>query len=1410
PSVEISGDSGPVNSAFTATITFTEDVTGFELSGISATNAVLSDFNTTSAQVYTALVTPSSNGSVLLDIAADVAVDSASNGNAVAAQYSVEFDGESPSVEIAGDSGPVNSAFTATITFSEDVTGFDLSDIVATNASLSDFNATSAQVYTVLATPSLNGSVTLDIAADVTTDSASNGNTVATQYSVEFDDIQPTVDIKGVSGPIMDEFTATITFSEDISGFALSNILVTGATVENLVAISSNKFTVHVTPRVHGLITLDIAVDSVIDNAGNGNIAASQYEVEFDAINPEVEITGASGVVNAGFTANINFSELVINFTSSDISVDNATLSNFIAHDGKSYSVFVTPILSGAVTVNIASNVTTDNAGNANKASNQYSVTYDNDIPLLISSNPESGDGNVAESINVSFTFNEDVAAVSGSDKRIQLFKQGDSVAVKSFIASGADVSVNSAKVNLVSAISLESGVAYTIRVSSGAFSDDLGNPTNAISINFTVNNSAPIANNDTAKVNENSSVTIDILANDSDENENLDSTSVVITSDVANGLTEIDAASGKVTYTPNENFVGTDSFSYKVSDLVGDYSNVAIVSITVENLNDAPIATDDSAQSNEDEAVIIDVLLNDTDIDGADDIDKSSIKIIETAKNSTVSVTNGKVSFTPRENFFGTDSFTYTVNDKAGLTSNTATVSVTISSVNDAPSFTSSANVNTQVLTQYTYKMLAEDVDGDSLEFNVIETPTWLEFDSVDTLSGTPSESELDQEFNVIVSVTDSIVEQVVTQSFTLTVNQVGETNLALSQVSSANPALVGTNIDLTYGITNTGPATAFLDQLTIELIGSSGVISAPESCAVEVIDTKDTITCSLPEELAIDEVIEFVLQIPINELGEGEVISNMSITQQSIDNVLTDSLTVFVSEEVEDENGDLLEPSSTAENAFGDLNNDGLADLVIVNRNNEANKILFNKGAGVFEPEQLFGEGSDSRAVVLADFNNDGFLDISVANAGQTVSGYYLNDGTGHFDSIIELGQMRSSSIAAADFNDDGLIDLVFGNGKDVGNKVFLQPFTLQQSYSAKNSVSELEVNDNNTDETFNATAVTTGDFNGDNLIDIAFGYESSALEIMFNTGSGAFNSEFFESISNVNMLEVADINLDGIDDIFISYASGNGVLFGGDSLGDLVMISNTAANDIGIADINADDILDILLVNNPGGITIYNLVENNTFERNGTVISTSDSDGLGLADIDGDGDIDIIITSEDSNVSDEVRFNQGNGDFGAQTVNLNVALSTLNTATVGDAYQSTLVMSNTGFVTANNVVINYTIANGTLVSIDESLLNCELASATQIKCTLTELKVDDEITVAVNVEATSVGQSEHQVSISSENVDDDLSNNHSSSQVTVNAVVEPPIVEPPTKKKSGGPINLIIMFMLLTFIYRRRQIR
>uniref|UniRef100_UPI0028F723AC tandem-95 repeat protein n=6 Tax=Vibrio parahaemolyticus TaxID=670 RepID=UPI0028F723AC len=194
--------------------------------------------------------------------------------------------------------------------------------------------------------------------------------------------------------------------------------------------------------------------------------------------------------------------------------------------------------------------------------------------------------------------------------------------------------------------------------------------------VNFTV---APVADivADKATVVEDTSTVIKVLGNDTFESDGK-VVSLDTNNGPANGTVSVNP-DGSVTYTPNDNYHGTDSFTYIVTS--GGVSESTTVSVDVTPVNDAPVAKDDIATTQEDTAVTIDVLPNDTDVDG----DKLSIESASVPKEQgTVEVVDGKLVFTPAENFNGDAEITYTVTD--GQLTDEAKVTVTVNPVNDAP----------------------------------------------------------------------------------------------------------------------------------------------------------------------------------------------------------------------------------------------------------------------------------------------------------------------------------------------------------------------------------------------------------------------------------------------------------------------------------------------------------------------------------------------------------------------------------------------------------------------------------------------------------------------------------------------------------------------------------------------------
>lgn len=182
--------------------------------------------------------------------------------------------------------------------------------------------------------------------------------------------------------------------------------------------------------------------------------------------------------------------------------------------------------------------------------------------------------------------------------------------------------------------------------------------------------NNPPIAVNDSATTDQDTPVTINVLANDSDPDG--DSISIDSLSSPTHG-NAVDNGDGTITYTPNSGFSGSDSFTYTISDGNGGTAT-ATVMISVNAPNNPPTAVDDSATTNQDTDVGIDIGSNDSDPDG----DSLIFSIGSASNGSVVYHGSGQVTYTPNAGFSGSDSFNYTINDGNGG-SDSATVSITV-----------------------------------------------------------------------------------------------------------------------------------------------------------------------------------------------------------------------------------------------------------------------------------------------------------------------------------------------------------------------------------------------------------------------------------------------------------------------------------------------------------------------------------------------------------------------------------------------------------------------------------------------------------------------------------------------------------------------------------------------------------
>ncbi|WP_309894624.1 Ig-like domain-containing protein [Archangium sp.] len=223
--------------------------------------------------------------------------------------------------------------------------------------------------------------------------------------------------------------------------------------------------------------------------------------------------------------------------------------------------------------------------------------------------------------------------------------------------------------------------------------------------------NDAPLAVAQSASTDEDTAVALTLAGTDVDG----DTLSYTVVQAPANGT--LSGTAPNLFYTPNADYNGPDSITFRVNDGQAD-SSVVTVSLTVRPVNDAPVAAEQSASTDEDLAVAL--TLVGTDKDGT----QLTYTVVQAPSNGTLTGTAPNLSYTPNAHYHGLDSFTFQVKDSVGDSSNVATVSLTVRSVNDAP-VAVAQSASTDEDTPVALTLTGSDVDGDSLTYTVVQAPS-------------------------------------------------------------------------------------------------------------------------------------------------------------------------------------------------------------------------------------------------------------------------------------------------------------------------------------------------------------------------------------------------------------------------------------------------------------------------------------------------------------------------------------------------------------------------------------------------------------------------------------------------------------------------------------------------------------
>ncbi len=424
------------------TITFSEAVTGFTNADLNVANGTLSAVSSSDGGItWTATFTPTSaitdatNVITLDNTGVTDAAGNAGAGTTDSNNYAIDTQRPTATIVLADSNLTVGETTTVTITFSEAVSGFTLTDLTAPNGTLSGLSSSDGGItWTATFTPTVNVQDTTNVitlnntgVADLA-GNAGAGTTTSANYTVST--LQPTATVV-VSNPALrvgETSQVTFTFSEAVTGFTNADLTVANGTLS---AVSSSDggitWTATFTPTNNitdstNLITLDNSgvVGASSGNAGSGTTNSNNYAIDTQRPTATIVVADSNLAIGQTSLVTITFSEAVTGFTNADLTIANGTLSAVSSSDG---GVTWTATLTPAAGITDTSNLITldntgvtdiaGNAGTGSTDSNNYAIDSQRPTATIVIADPNLTAG---ETTTVTFTFSEAVTGFTNAD----------------------------------------------------------------------------------------------------------------------------------------------------------------------------------------------------------------------------------------------------------------------------------------------------------------------------------------------------------------------------------------------------------------------------------------------------------------------------------------------------------------------------------------------------------------------------------------------------------------------------------------------------------------------------------------------------------------------------------------------------------------------------------------------------------------------------------------------------------------------------------------------------------------------------------------------------------------------------------------------------------------------------------